>query len=202
MAEDVDGAAARLASASRVLVIGCSGSGKSTLAARLSGMLDLPHVPMDREIFWLPGWQPRPRAEALARLGQVVGEPRWIMDGTSPGTLSLRLPRTDLVLWLRPPRWKSIRGVFARWLRYRGRSRPAMAEGCPERLNLEFLRYIWNFERTESPEIEERLGEYPSVPVVVLRSYAQNERLVQALRDRMDQTMSASAERAKTGSKG
>ncbi|SOC38818.1 adenylate kinase family enzyme [Rhizobium subbaraonis] len=182
MAEDLDEVAARLASASRVLVIGCSGSGKSTLAARLSGMLDLPHVPMDRDIFWLQGWQPRPRAEALARLREAVDKPRWIMDGTSPGTLSLRLPRTDLVLWLRPPRWKSLRGVTGRWLRYRGRSRPDMAEGCPERLDLQFLRYIWNFERSESPEIEERLEEHPTVPVLVLRSHAQYERLVLALK--------------------
>jgi len=202
MVEDLDEAAARLASASRVLVIGCSGSGKSTLAARLSDMLHLPHVPMDREIFWLQGWKPRPRAEALARLREIVDEPRWIMDGTSPGTLPLRMPRTDLVLWLRPPRWKSLRGVIGRWLRYRGQSRPHMAVGCPERINLEFLRYIWNFELTESPEIEERLGEYPSVPVLLLRSHAQNERLVQALKGCLDQTMNAAAHRAKAGSKG
>ena len=100
MTMTIEEAAQRLKTAERVLVIGCSGSGKSTLALRLAGRLGLPYVSMDREIFWLPGWQPRPRAEALARLEEIVAGERWIIDGTSPGTLALRLPRTHLVLWL------------------------------------------------------------------------------------------------------
>ena len=135
----LEDAVERLKTAKRVLVIGCSGSGKSTLARQLAARLGLPYVSMDREIFWLPGWQSRPRAEALARLQGIVAQERWIMDGTSPGTLPLRLPRTDLVLWLRPPRWMSIYGVVSRWLRHRGRTRPEMAENCPERIDRAFL---------------------------------------------------------------
>ena len=169
----IDDAAKRLKTAARVLIIGCSGSGKSTLAQKLSARLGLRYVSMDREIFWLPGWQMRPRPGARARLEAVVATERWIIDGTSPGTLSLRLPRTDLVLWLRPPRRVSLYGVISRWLRFYGRSRPDMADGCPEKIDLEFLRYIWNFEKTESPEIEESLVKYgPAVPVLVLKSRA------------------------------
>ena len=92
----IEDAAERLKTAERVLVIGCSGSGKSTLAQKLAARLALPYVSMDREIFWLPGWQTRPRAEALARLQAIVAQERWILDGTSPGTLPLRLPRSHL----------------------------------------------------------------------------------------------------------
>lgn len=172
----------RLTTANRVLVIGCSGSGKSTLARKLGERLGLPYVSMDREIFWLPGWTVRPRAEALARLQAIVAQERWIIDGTSPGTLPVRLPRTHLVLWLRPPRWTSLYGVLSRWLKFRGRSRPEMADGCPERMTREFLTYIWNFEKTESPEIEEKLAAYgPDVPVCVLKSKAENRRLLAIL---------------------
>lgn len=175
----VEEAAQRLDAAKRVLVIGCSGSGKSTLAQKLAGRLGLPYVSMDREIFWLPGWQQRPRAEALARLKGFVAQERWIIDGTSPGTLPLRLPRTDLVLWLRPPRWKSVYGVVSRWLRYRGRTRPEMAKNCPERITREFLTYVWNFEKTESPEIAENLAAFgPDVPVCVLKSRRECARLL------------------------
>lgn len=105
------------------------------------------------------------------------------MDGTSPGTLPLRLPRTHLVLWLRPPRLVSLHGVISRWLRYRGRSRPEMADGCPERIDADFLRYIWNFEKTESPEIEENLAAYGrDVPVCVLKSRRDNDRLLARVR--------------------
>lgn len=175
----IDDAAERLKTAGRVLVIGCSGSGKSTLAQALGRRLGLPYVSMDREIFWLPGWTVRPRAEALARMRGIVAGERWVIDGTSPGTLEIRLPRTHLILWLRPPRWTSLYGVTSRWLKFRGRSRPEMADGCPERLSREFLTYIWNFEKTESPEIEEKLAAYgPDVPVCVLKSRAENRRLL------------------------
>ncbi|MFC6444384.1 P-loop NTPase family protein [Shinella zoogloeoides] len=175
-------AAEHLKTAERVLVIGCSGSGKSTLARKLADRLGLPYVSMDREIFWLPGWQSRPRAEALARLEAVVADERWIIDGTSPGTLPLRLPRTHLVLWLRPPRYMSLYGVISRWLRYRGRSRPEMADDCPEKIDREFLTYVWNFEKTESPELEENLAAFgPGVPVCVLKSRRENDRLLARL---------------------
>lgn len=172
-------AAERLKTAERVLVIGCSGSGKSTLARTLAMRLGLPYVSMDREIFWLPGWQVRPRADALARLEEIVARERWILDGTSPGTLPLRLPRSHLVLWLRPPRWLSLYGVVSRWLRYRGRSRPEMADDCPEKIDREFLTYVWNFEKTESPEIAQNLAAYGrDVPVCVLKSRRDARRLL------------------------
>ncbi|WP_411035556.1 AAA family ATPase [Shinella sp. BYT-45] len=175
----IEEAAQRLKTAERVLVIGCSGSGKSTLAQKLAARLGLPYVSMDREIFWLPGWQMRPRAEALARLQEIVAGERWIIDGTSPGTLPLRLARAHLVLWLRPPRFISLHGVVSRWLRFRGRSRPEMAEGCPEKIDRKFLAYVWNFEKTESPEIEETLAAYgPDVPVCMLKSRGENGRLL------------------------
>ncbi len=174
----IDDAAHRLVSARRILVIGCSGSGKSTLARALAARLGLRHVSMDREVFWMSGWKERPREEALARLAAILEEENWVIDGTSPGTLHMRLPRTDLVIWLRPPRWTSLRGVFGRWLEYRGRTRPDMADGCPEKIDFEFLSYIWTFERLASPKIERGLSEHgPSVPVLILRSHDDTARL-------------------------
>lgn len=172
-------AAARLGTAERVLVIGCSGSGKSTLSRRLGESLGLPCVSMDREVFWMPGWRMRPRAEALDRLREIVARERWIIDGTSPGTLALRLPRSHLVLWLRPPRIVSLCGVVSRWLRHRGRTRPDMADGCPEKIDCEFLSYVWTFEKTQSPQIEANLAAHGAgVPVCVLKSRAEARRLL------------------------
>ncbi|WP_428428479.1 AAA family ATPase [Pararhizobium sp.] len=177
---NVEQTADALRTADRVLVIGCSGSGKSTLAQALSWLFALSYVSMDRDVFWMPGWTQRPRAEALEIVERAVAQPRWIMDGTSPGTLPLRLPRTDLVIWMRPPRHVSLYGVISRWFRLRGRTRPEMADNCPERLTLEFLSYIWNFEKTESPEIAQKLADYGSeVPVFVVRSHAETRILLE-----------------------
>jgi len=175
----IEDAASHLRQCDRVLVIGCSGSGKSRLSQRLASTLDLRYISMDRDVFWLPGWKLRPRPEIVERLQDYIAQPHWIMDGTSPGTLPLRLPRSQLVIWIRPSRFVSLFGVLSRWLRYYGRSRPEMAEGCPERIDWQFLAYIWNFERTECPEIEEKLAAYgPELPVLLLKSRAEANRLL------------------------
>lgn len=171
-----------LGRSSRILVIGCSGSGKSTFSRKLAGLLSLPYISMDREIFWLPGWQVRPRAEAMELIRKAVAEPRWIMDGTSPGSLPLRLPRAELVIWMRPPRLVSLFGVLFRWVRYWRKTRPEMAEGCPEKIDREFLRYVWNFEKTEVPEIEEMLALHGRhLCVHVVKSYRHADRLLELL---------------------
>jgi adenylate kinase family enzyme len=175
-------AAPLLAGASRILVIGCSGSGKSTLARGVAAGLGLRHISLDRDVFWLPGWKERPRDEALARIRALIAEERWVMDGSSPGTFDLRLPRTHLVIWVRPPRWVSLRGAFARWIRYFGRTRPEMADNCPEKIDFEFLHYIWTFETYQSPRIEQNLETFgPQVPVLILRSHAEMDRLLTML---------------------
>ncbi len=161
-----------LGRADRILVIGCSGGGKSTLSRGLSSRLDLPYVSMDRDFFWLPGWTKRPKAEERALIAAKVAEERWIMDGTGASSFDLRLPRADLVVWVRVPRRICLWGLTCRVASSFGRVRAEMAPGCPEQLpDREFLSYIWNFERRVSPLIVDRLGRYsPGMPVLQLRS--------------------------------
>ncbi|PVE56381.1 AAA family ATPase [Rhizobium rhizogenes] len=179
---DTKEAAEIIKSSRRLLVMGCSGNGKSTLSNRLSERLGLPHISCDRDIFWLPGWKLRPRPEIVERMTAFAAEDRWIIDGNSPGTLPLRLPRTEAVIWLRFPRWMSLTSVVKRWLRYRGKVRPEMAEGCPEKIDAKFLSYIWNFEKTESPEIVQHLeAARRDLPVIILTSYQDTNRMLSDL---------------------
>lgn len=176
-------AAGLIPHAGRILIFGCSGTGKSTLAQALARQFGLTYVSMDRDIFWLPGWKVRPREEAVQRIRDAVAAPRWIMNGNSPSTLPIRLPRADLVLWRRPPRHVAVSGVLKRWWRFRGRIRPEMAPGCPERIDLKFLHYVWTFERREAPQFEEMLARHGRhVPVLTLKSYREGDELLALLR--------------------
>lgn len=141
----------------RILVIGCPGSGKSTLAKQLSQALGLAYISMDCDFYWLPGWRKRPRAEIDQMIAKAVTGERWIMDGTGLSSFHLRLPRAEAVIWLRLPRYACLYGAILRGLRYFGRNRPELPAGCPERLSLEMLAYIWNFERDAAPLIEAAL---------------------------------------------
>ncbi|WP_349042514.1 hypothetical protein [Agrobacterium sp. SORGH_AS 787] len=111
-----------------------------------------------------------------------AAEDRWIIDGNSPGTLPLRLPRTEAVIWLRFSRWVSLISVVKRWLHYRGKVRPEMADGCPEKIDAKFLFYIWNFEKAESPEIMQHLeAAREDLPVIIIKSYHDTNRMLSDL---------------------
>jgi adenylate kinase family enzyme len=175
-------AATRLKSANRVLTIGCSGGGKTTLSLQLCMRLGLPFVSMDREFFWLNGWVNRQKAEERALITAKVAEDQWLMDGTGPSTFDLRLPRADVVIWVRLPRLICIWGVIKRTIRSYGRERLEMAPGCPERLDWEFLRYIWNFEHKETPKVVAGLKQHgPNVPVFQLKTRRDIRRLLDLL---------------------
>ncbi|WP_425073707.1 hypothetical protein [Sagittula sp. S175] len=176
-------AAALLPQVRRICVIGTSGGGKSTLSAALSARLDLPHIPMDRDIRWLPGWQVRPKAEQRTRLSALVATDRWIIDGTSVSSLDLRLPRTDLVIWMRPTRHTALWNLVRRVARHHGQTRPDMAEGCAEHLpDRAFLSYIWQFEQRESPRITAALATHgPTVPLLTLRGHRDTRDLLSRL---------------------
>ena len=129
----------------KVLVIGPCGAGKSTLARELAERLALPLFHMD-QINWKPGWIESTPEELNAKLDAVIAGDAWLIDGTYGGTLGKRLNRADTVVYLDFP----IRLCVARLLRriwtWRGKSRPDMTDGCPERFDFGFLIYLlrWN----------------------------------------------------------
>jgi adenylate kinase family enzyme len=154
----------------KVTIIGSSGSGKSTLAARLGQALGLPVYHLDR-LFWQPGWQETPRDEWRALQEQICAEPAWILDGNYSGTLDIRLAACDTVVWLDLPTAVCLTSTLWRILRYRGRTRPDMGEGCPEQFDWAFLQWIGSFRKQRRPGIVQKLGELPaSTEVVVLTS--------------------------------
>lgn len=168
--------------ARRILVVGCSGGGKSTLSQKLARHFDLSYISIDRDILWLPGWQQRDRAEQRQRILERIAAERWVMDGTGPSTFDLRVPRSDVVIWVRMPRLLCIWGVLSRWLRYFGRTRPEMAPGCIEKVDWEFIEFIWAFEQKFSPRIVAGLAEHgPDVPVLQLKSRRQVQGLLDLL---------------------
>lgn len=138
----------------RVVVIGSSGVGKSTFARRLGAITGLPVTHID-QLFWFEGWVQRPKRNYFELLSAVVAQDRWIIGGVNPSTLDLRLPRTDLLIWLERGRIPCLWRVARRVATNIGRVRPDMAPGCPEQLpDWEFITYIWTFKTRIAPRIE------------------------------------------------
>ncbi len=163
----------------RVLVIGPCGAGKSTLATSLGDKLGLPVYHMD-QLNWRPGWVESSKDEILERLAGIISTDRWLIDGTYGGTLGVRLERADTVIYLDYP----IRLCIARLLRriwtYRGRTRPDMTEGCPERFDLGFLIYLLRWNSGPRIRTEARLKGHVH-KIVRLRSPAKLQRWLDSL---------------------
>ncbi|MFS2174817.1 AAA family ATPase [Rhizobium pisi] len=179
---DLERAAEHIRRARRILVVGCSGGGKSTLSLKIAERFGLSYISLDRDVRWLPGWMQRDRVEQRNIIASRILEDRWIMDGTSPSTFDIRLPRTEVVVWVRMPRLLCIWGAISRWAKWIGRTRPEMAPGCIEKVDWEFLRFIWTFEEKFAPRIVAGIAEHgPDVPVLQLKSRRQMRELLDLL---------------------
>ncbi len=153
----------------RVAIIGSCGAGKSTLAQQLGRRLGLNVIHLD-QVYWQPGWiEPDPQTWRQ-QIRTLAAKPTWIMDGNYSGTFDLRLPIADLVIFLDFPRWHCLGRVLKRIWQYRGQTRPDMAPHCPERLNWQFLWYVWCFPTHNRPKIVQALATLPRQSVVILRN--------------------------------
>jgi adenylate kinase family enzyme len=137
----------------RILIIGPGGAGKSTLARALAAKLNLPVIHLDQHQ-WLPGWVNMDKGLWHTTVRELTARESWVMDGNYADSLDVRLPRADLVIVLEASRFKCIWRAFTRVLRSCGRTRPDMAAGCPERFNLEFFVWLWNFPRDTQPGLD------------------------------------------------
>jgi adenylate kinase family enzyme len=144
----------------RIVILGCSGGGKSTFARALGERLGLAVVHIDA-LFWEPNWT-EPNNEAFrARLSTAIAGDAWITDGNFVGrTFDLRLPRADAVILIAQPRLLCLYRALKRWIVDRGKRRPDLADGCYENFDLDFLAWIWTFERRARPRIEAAVSAY------------------------------------------
>jgi len=159
----------------KILVIGSGGAGKSTFAQRLGGILKLEVVHLD-SLYWSPGWVEMPKDKWKTIVEELVKRDSWIIDGNYGGTLEIRLAACDGVIFLDVPRWICLGRVLKRVALYRKDRRPDMAAGCPEKVNLEFIKYIWDYPRKRKPALLEKLKSYSQTKAVtILRTQAEIE---------------------------
>jgi adenylate kinase family enzyme len=144
----------------RILIVGNSGGGKSTLARRLGEKLKLPVIHLD-VIFWKPGWVEIGDDLFRVEVERALQGSDWICDGNFRGTWDLRMPLADTIVWLDLPRLRCLFRAIKRVVTYRGRrTRPDMAEGCDEKFDPAFYRFIWTYNAKVAPQLEAAIASY------------------------------------------
>jgi adenylate kinase family enzyme len=148
----------------RVAVLGCEGSGKTVLARDLASRLGLPIVHAD--FLRYDAGEPVPEELWQARHEAAIAADEWVFDGMKLAFLDRRLERADTAIFLDLPRRACLAGVLRRRRRYRGRIEAEA--GVADRIDLEFLRWIWRFRRDYRPRVLAALERHAATTQVVV----------------------------------
>jgi adenylate kinase family enzyme len=133
----------------KVLVTGNAGSGKSTTAKRIADSLDIPYHSLDK-IVWKKGWQKASSLERNKKIGELIKQRTWVIDGVDYGIMEA----SDTIIFLDIPRRVCFRRAAIRNWRYLFKSRPGLPENCPEILIIPTLvKIIWRFPTKVRPKI-------------------------------------------------
>lgn len=165
----------------KIAVIGYSGSGKSTLAGKLSAVYEIPVLHLDR-VHHLPGWQARdlPSEQQIVQdFLEQNGE--WVIDGNySKLSYERRMEEADQIIMLLFPPLTCFLRAYKRYLTFRNRTRPDMAEGCQEKFDWKFVKWIlWEGRSKGAKARYAAVAAKYSSKVVILK----NQRQLQAYAD-------------------
>ena len=149
----------------RVAIVGPGGAGKSTFSKALGAAAGLPVVHLDRH-FWRPGWIETPREEWRLRQRELLAGDRWIADGNYGATFDERFARADTVIIVARSRSACLASAIWRTARHHGTA--IQADGCTERFDLEFYRWIWNYGRGSRPRLDAALARHAHLETVEL----------------------------------
>lgn len=171
----------------KTAICGYSGSGKSTLARRIGEIEQVPVLYLDTVQF-VENWQERNRDEARSIVKSFMEQENWVIDGNYTNFFyQERMEAADRILILVFNRFTCLYRAFKRYFRYRNQTRESMAEGCKEKIDLEFVLWILKNGRTRKKQ--EKLKElkrcYPE-KVTILKNQRQLDRYYQTLSERTE----------------
>ena len=173
----------------RVMIIGSAGSGKSTLAQKLSNILNLPVIHLDK-YYWKSNWVPTPNDEWDTIVEQFAMEEQWIMDGNYSRTLDIRLSQVDLIIYLDMPRWLCLYRIIKRRVMYHKKTRPDMNEQCEEKIDYEFIKWVWNYRKRSRKSTLEKLDQVKdNKEVMIVNNRKQVDDVLIRLRKRNGRTI-------------
>lgn len=173
----------------KIAVIGCGGAGKSTFSRSLSEILNIPVYHLDK-LNWKTGWVPTPKNEWNNIMNNLVSKEEWIIDGNYGGTLDIRLRNADTIIYLNMPMYLCIYRIIKRRFMYHRKSRPDMDEGCPEKLDMKFINWVWGYNKKQKPSILDTLKNLSMEKnIFILNSPAEADKFMHDLKSSINLSM-------------
>lgn len=168
----------------KISVMGYSGAGKSTLARELASHNGADVLHFD-SVHFLPGWVIRDRDEKQRITKDFLdSHDSWVIDGTySKLFLDRRLDESDMIILLLFNRFTCFARAFRRYITYRNKTRPDMAEGCNEKFDFEFMKWLlWEGRSKAARERFSNIIRDYGGKVTVIKNQRELDRFVASLR--------------------
>ena len=167
----------------KIAIVGYSGSGKSTLARMLAEIYHTEILHFDA-VHFLPDWKIRSDEEKTnITLDFLNTHDSWIIDGNySKLFYERRMAEADIIILLLFNRVSCFCRAYRRYLKYKNTTRPDMADGCKEKFDLEFAKWIlWGGRTKRAKERYNGLIAKYSDKTIIIKNQKQLNAYIQSL---------------------
>ncbi|MEK4198612.1 topology modulation protein [Cytobacillus sp. FSL K6-0265] len=163
----------------KIMVIGISaGVGKSTFARKLGEKLQINVHHLDT-LYWLPNWQASSEERFIHLQQDIAKQPVWIIEGNYTGTFSIRTAEADTIIYLELLLLTCLYRIVKRRIQFHKKSRPDMTNGCQEKIDWAFIKFVVSTYYRRKKKMYERFRtlkkEKPELKVVILRNNGEME---------------------------
>lgn len=167
----------------KISIIGYSGAGKSTLAQNLSKFYNADVLHFD-SVHFLSDWKIRNEDEKLKITTDFLNShSSWIIDGNySKLCYERRMHEADVIIMLLFNRFSCLLRAYRRYIKYKNKTRPDMAEGCNEKFDYEFIKWILFDGRTKRAKnrYKKVISQYGE-KVVVIKNQKQLDKYIKTI---------------------
>ena len=168
----------------KIAIVGYSGSGKSTLARELAKISHTDVLHFDT-VHFLPNWEVRSNEEKKRITEEFLDtHTSWVIDGNySKLFYERRMEEADIIILLLFNRFLCLHRAYRRYIKYKNTTRPDMAEGCKEKFDREFVKWILLDGRTKRAKDRYKalISKYGN-KVIVIKNQKQLDRYYQSVR--------------------
>lgn len=151
----------------KIVVLGRGGAGKSTIAWRLSKILNIPCIELDK-YFWKEGLVSTPISEWKQIQNKLTKENSWIMDGDlgKYDSLEIRLSQADTIIILDFSLYTCLKRAIKR---------------SPERFDFWWWLITWPW--LGKPKIRQSIKNFaPNANLVIFRNQSEVEKFLNEVR--------------------
>lgn len=162
----------------KIAIVGYSGAGKSTLARDLAKKYGVEPFHFDTVQF-LPGWGIRDKEEKERMTASFMDtHSGWVMDGNyTKLSYERRMEEADMIIIMAFNRFSCLLRAYKRYLTFRNNTRPDIADGCNEKFDWAFARWIlWEGRSKKTRKKFHALREKYPEKCVVLKNQRQLDR--------------------------